>query len=148
MGYSYISNNARNLGFMTSTICVISTSPKTGKALVGEIKAVFPKNVVVKEGTYLQATAGVYLEVIEIAFFFISIPIAKGFLEELGKGTYDKLKGILTAKFSRNEERALVISFKSKETTLSFRLETDDESVVEAALEKIPDIVVKANKSM
>jgi hypothetical protein len=135
------------LDSVTLTICVIATSPTVDKDVAEKISAVLSNSMAVRKETYLQATAGVSLEVIEIVFVFSSTLVAKGFLEELGKDTYGKLKQVLKQIFSRREERALVIDFKSKETRITFRVETEDEAVVEVALQAIPKVISKARTS-
>src|SRR2546426_4938808 len=132
---------------MSTTTCIIATSPGIDTGLVDKIQATLPKSIGVRRQTYFQATAGAFPEVIEIVFIFVSMYVGKGFLEELGKDAYRKLKGELKNIFSRGEERTLSIDFKSKKTKLSFRIETDDDSKVDSALEKIPEIISKTRKS-
>ncbi len=132
---------------MASAICVIATSPTVEKEVVAKIKTALPESITVREEIYLQATAGIPLEVIEVVFVFVASLLGKGFLEELGKDSYGKLKGVLKDLFAKNGERTLAIEFKSKRTKVSFRLETDDPSVVDSALSKVPDIISKTDKS-
>src|SRR5713101_5900158 len=108
---------------MTSTICLIDTSPAVDEALINKITTILPKSVTVKKRTYIQAIAGIPPEVIAIVFIFVSASLARGFLEELGNDAYNRLKSTLRNYPSKERERTLVLDFKSKRTKISFRCE-------------------------
>lgn len=132
---------------MTSTSVIISTSPTVEKEVPSRIRAALPKSMQIREETYLQFSAGITLDVIQIVIIFVSGGVAQGFFGELGKDAYQQLKRAVKDIFSKKKERALVIEFRTKETELSFRLETDDADVVDRALEKIPGVISEANES-
>jgi hypothetical protein len=132
---------------MSPTICIISTSPSVDKEVAERIRAALPNSIKVRKRIYFQATAIITPEVIEIVFILVGSYIGKGFLEELGKDAYRKLKDELGDFLSKKGERTLAIQFKSKKTRLSFRLETDEKSVVDSALKKIPQIISETEKS-
>lgn len=130
------------------TLCVISKSPSVEEIFVKKIRATLPKPIEVEEQTYLQATAGLPPEVILIIFWFAN-PVAQGFLQELGKEAYSKLKETIIPFLARKETDQVVnLEFKGKGTTVSFRCQTDNEEVATAALGAIPPIVEAAKRSI
>ncbi len=90
---------------MTIASAVISVSPTVEKDVVAKIKATLPASMRVREEIYLQFTAGAAIEVIQIGFVFGSSQVGTGFLQELGKEAYRRLKDAVKRAFSKGRER-------------------------------------------
>jgi hypothetical protein len=130
--------------------CVIHASPMVDATILEAMEGVLNQKLAVKRRTLLQATGGVPPEAIYIVISFIAGSINSGFFNSLGEDVYHALRNTILSRLfnAQGKERTIDFAFKAGNTEISFKCTTDDPTIIQAALDAIPQIVRGPDRSM